>query len=342
MAQDPAYVGKKAHVEHPIRLVEDEDLEARKPGIGEAEVVDQSAGSRDDHVDPLAKRMLLGTHAHTPENGGAAEGRMYREGFEVLHDLRRELARRSDHERPGRPTTLVEEPLQDGEEEGGRLAAPRHRACEDIAAFECDRDGLVLDGSRSREPELTDPTNEVRMEAEFGKRHRGVPFLQRRSSAGDRLRLGGPCGLLAKFGKPLVLLIQRRNANPRSGPVRHKAQEPDARRRHSGGSPTAATAAVRSIPRRGEPRRLSRRSSTTGEGSPLDPSTARSTTDGRGGLRRTSARMPSFTSGSTACSGSRPSAVVPPRIPRFTPSIVPIASIRGVGSSAESKCWRSV
>ena len=71
MLQDAANVGEESHVEHPVRLVENEDLQVRELGVGKPKVVQQAARRRDDHVDTDAKRVLLGAHGDSSENGGA-------------------------------------------------------------------------------------------------------------------------------------------------------------------------------------------------------------------------------------------------------------------------------
>ena len=93
--------------------------------------------------------------------------------LEVLVDLRRQLARGREDERARRAARLRHEPVEDREDERGGLAAARHRAGEDVAAFHRGRDGVVLDGRRAREAHLLDAAEEVGVEAERGERHEG-------------------------------------------------------------------------------------------------------------------------------------------------------------------------
>ena len=79
--QDPADVRQEPHVEHPVRFVEDEDLEPLELRVGEAEVVEQTAGRRDEDVDAGAEGVLLRAHADAAEDRrapGAACGRRAR------------------------------------------------------------------------------------------------------------------------------------------------------------------------------------------------------------------------------------------------------------------------
>ena len=70
--EDAADVGEKAHVEHPVRLVEDEDLDPLQARIRVLEVVEQPARRRDDDVGASAERGLLRPHADTAIHRGAA------------------------------------------------------------------------------------------------------------------------------------------------------------------------------------------------------------------------------------------------------------------------------
>ena len=74
--QDAADVGQEAHVEHPVGLVEDEDLEPGELRVGEAEVVEEAAGRRDDDVHAAPERVLLRAHPDAAEDGRAGERRV--------------------------------------------------------------------------------------------------------------------------------------------------------------------------------------------------------------------------------------------------------------------------
>src|SRR5664280_55074 len=175
--EDAADIGQEAHVEHPVRLVEDEDFEAGQLRVAEAEMVEEAPGRRDDHVDAAPKRVLLGAHAHAAEDSRAGERRVDRERLEVLVDLRRQFARRGEDERARRAARLRDEAVEDGEDEGGGLAAARHRAGEEVLALHRGRNGVVLDGRGLREAHFLDAAEEVGMETERGERHeRGIAF----------------------------------------------------------------------------------------------------------------------------------------------------------------------
>ena len=79
MPQDGADVGEESHVEHPIRLVEDQDLQVLELRVRLAEVVEEPPGRCDDHVDAAPERVLLRPHADAAEDRRAGERRVYGE-----------------------------------------------------------------------------------------------------------------------------------------------------------------------------------------------------------------------------------------------------------------------
>ena len=71
--EDLADVADEAHVEHPVGLVEDEDLDPRQVDRPLAEVVEQAAGGRDDDLRPGAQRADLRIEADAAVDGGRAD-----------------------------------------------------------------------------------------------------------------------------------------------------------------------------------------------------------------------------------------------------------------------------
>src|SRR5687767_8932551 len=63
------------------------------------------------------------------------------------------------------------EPMQDREQEGRRLPAPRHRAGEHVPALHRGGDRVLLDRGGTGEAELAQAANEVGMQAERCERH---------------------------------------------------------------------------------------------------------------------------------------------------------------------------
>ena len=106
VAEDLPDLGEKAHVEHPVRLVQHQDLEPGQPGVGLGEVIQQPAGSRDDDIHPAPEGVLLRTHADPAEHGRRRDRRVHREIVDVLHDLCGQLTGRGEDEGPVVPRGL--------------------------------------------------------------------------------------------------------------------------------------------------------------------------------------------------------------------------------------------
>ena len=68
MAQHAPDVGQESHVEHAVGFVEHEVLEAGELRVRRAEMIEQTAGRADDHVDAAAERVLLRPHADAAED----------------------------------------------------------------------------------------------------------------------------------------------------------------------------------------------------------------------------------------------------------------------------------
>jgi hypothetical protein len=59
-------VGQEAHVEHPIGLIEHEDVELREPRVRESQMVQQTARRCDQDVDSSPKGLDLGSMPTPP------------------------------------------------------------------------------------------------------------------------------------------------------------------------------------------------------------------------------------------------------------------------------------
>jgi hypothetical protein len=87
-----------------------------------------------------------------------------RQALEVGDDLKGELPRRSQHERPCDTPWACEELVEDREEEGGGLAAPGGSAGQEVTPFEGVRNGFGLNGSRAGKAQITDALEEGRVQ----------------------------------------------------------------------------------------------------------------------------------------------------------------------------------
>ena len=169
--QHAADVGQESHVEHPIGFVQHEVLQAAELRIRRAEVIEQPAGRGDDDVDAAAEGVLLRPHADAAEDGRRGQRRVHREVVEVFDNLRRQLARRREHERARGAARLTDEPVQNRQQKRRGLAAAGHGAGEQILAGHRQRNRVSLNGCRSRKSEVFEPLEQAGMKSEVGKWH---------------------------------------------------------------------------------------------------------------------------------------------------------------------------
>ena len=148
-------VGDEAHVEHAIGLVEDEDLDARKVDVALPVVVEQAPWCRHQDVDAALQLRGLRAEAHATEQHHRRQLEVPAVGLDRRLDLRGELARRREDQRPQRLARAAGvrrrprgQPLQHGQHEAGGLAGARLRAGKEVAAREDGRNRLRLDRRR--------------------------------------------------------------------------------------------------------------------------------------------------------------------------------------------------
>ena len=134
-------VRQEAHVEHPVGLVEDEDLDLAEVGDPLADEVEQPARRRDEDLDPAAEGLDLGIHRDAAVDDGRAERDGAAVGPDALVDLHRELARRDEDQdadrvagRRERGVGVVPEPVEDRQRERRGLAGAGLGGGEDVAA----------------------------------------------------------------------------------------------------------------------------------------------------------------------------------------------------------------
>jgi len=90
---------------------------------------------------------------------------------QVFEDLRRELARRRQHERARRAARLVDQLVENRQQERGGLAAAGHRARQEIASGHRRRNRVGLNRRRPRIAEVFEAPQEVRVQLQVRERH---------------------------------------------------------------------------------------------------------------------------------------------------------------------------
>lgn len=145
---DAPNVWEKAHIEHPISLVEDENLKVPEVHIAALHVVEEPPGRGDDDVDPAAKRILLWTHSNTAIDSLPSDLPSSTKVMQRLIDLRCELARRCKDEHAGLSRWLAVESLEDRQKKGSRLPGTCLRSPDHISPRKQDRNPFALDRRR--------------------------------------------------------------------------------------------------------------------------------------------------------------------------------------------------
>ena len=152
--EDVLDVVAKTHVEHPVRLVEDDDLQRVQLQRAAGHVVHDAARRADDHLRagveraelPLVALAAVDRHLHQP----LLEERQL---AELLGHLHRQLARRAEHEHLHRAQFHVHL-LDRRDGEGCGLARAGRGLADDILARQTMRDDGGLDGRSFLETHL--------------------------------------------------------------------------------------------------------------------------------------------------------------------------------------------
>ena len=100
--EDLAHRREEAHVGHAVGLVDDHEVHFRQARRALVEQVEQSAGARDDGVDPPSQRLALRLVAHAAVDGHESPVLERGQRRELALDLGGELTGRGEHERAGR------------------------------------------------------------------------------------------------------------------------------------------------------------------------------------------------------------------------------------------------
>ena len=133
---DAADVGEESHVEHPVGLVEHEDLQTVQPRIGPLQVIEEPARRGDEDVGAAAEGRLLGAHGDAAEHCRAGDAREARQGAPLLVDLGGELPRRRQHEGARDAGRSAQQALEDRQQECCGLAGTsRPAAAGGMASF---------------------------------------------------------------------------------------------------------------------------------------------------------------------------------------------------------------
>ena len=150
--QDAADVVDEAHVQHAVGLVEDEEADLVQRDMALPDEVQQAARGGDKQVHAPLQHIDLRTLVDASEDHAVADGEVAGVVAAAFVDLDGQLARRRDDQGADFAAAfgggLCGQELEDGQRESCGLARPGLCAALQVAAFECGRDGLLLNGGR--------------------------------------------------------------------------------------------------------------------------------------------------------------------------------------------------
>ena len=138
------------HVQHPVRLVQHQYLDARQLYLTALTQIEQAARRGHDDIKPAPHLVNLRLEAHPAENHHRANVHMLPVINNTLVYLRCQFAGGCEHERPWTlaATGSTREDLKQGQTEGSRLTRTRLCATEHIPAVQDRRDRPRLDWRR--------------------------------------------------------------------------------------------------------------------------------------------------------------------------------------------------
>ncbi len=135
---------QEAHVEHLVRLVQDELGDAREIEVAAVEVIEEAPGGPHDDVAAFAQRVGLRVERHATVDGRDRQAALASDG-QVVGDLHAQLARRCDHERLSGLQVAVD-PMQQRQPEREGLAGPGAGLPDHVGALERHGQSQLLDG----------------------------------------------------------------------------------------------------------------------------------------------------------------------------------------------------
>ena len=171
---DALDVGQEAHVQHPVRLVQHQQLHLRQVHRLLLDVIQQPSGGGDEDLDAGAQRIGLRLHVDATEDGSRTQRRELDVGLDVVVDLVGQLPRGCDDERadrvPRRRGAMAgrrHERIDDGQRKAGRLSGTGLGSGHHVMARHDHRNGLGLDGGRLGIAGGSDGLEHVGMQAEI-------------------------------------------------------------------------------------------------------------------------------------------------------------------------------
>ena len=170
---DALDVGNEAHVEHPVGLIDDQELDAGHQQPSALVMVEQAPGRRDQHVGAAHQLGVLIVERYAPDDERDVELVIDAVFGEVVLDLGGELTRglKDERARHACAGAALFEHGQHRQHEGGGLAGAGLGDAEHVAARQHVRDRLFLDRGGGRVSGGSNRRENLVGQAEMGKRH---------------------------------------------------------------------------------------------------------------------------------------------------------------------------
>ena len=146
--KNPFDVGQKTHVEHVIGFIEDEGLDFGKIQLSLLQQIEHPPRATNHDLRTPTKRSNLRTGRDPAEDGDSLDLGELREQFYFGIDLDGQLTSRRQNEGERAFPGLLDQSLQNGQREGGRLSGSRLGQAHDVSSFETRRDRIGLNRSR--------------------------------------------------------------------------------------------------------------------------------------------------------------------------------------------------
>src|SRR6267142_2233880 len=170
--------GKKSHVQHAVRFIEDEDAQCVEMKKSAVEVVFEPPRSRHNQPRSLANGLELRTFGQSANDQRRGQQLLAAKRIELLHHLHGQFARWHKNQRRNSRRLILEQFFDHRDQERQRLARPRLRRRQHIFTFQRLRDRRRLHGSRRRKLRRRQSLLYVRRNQHFRKSRRSA-FRQR-------------------------------------------------------------------------------------------------------------------------------------------------------------------
>ena len=145
-------IGDEPHVEHPVRLVDNENARIGEQDLAAPVQVEQTPRGSDQHIDAAIELALLIDKAFAADQERHRQAMMLAIDFEGSRHLGRELTRRFEDQgaRHSYPCASGRQHIDHRQHKARRLAGPGLSAAEDIPAALNVGDRLLLDRGGDR------------------------------------------------------------------------------------------------------------------------------------------------------------------------------------------------